>query len=270
MPRQAPKRPLATRSFTTIPGQSAVGAAAWTRPWDSLPFQFHTPAKTYSLMMNEAEQAIFAMVKNQENAYFDGKSPYTRDRSELSRDPYPVAFDVSRWMFGQFYIPRWYGSIGTGGKRPIIFQWHDTGDGGDAGGMPPPIALVYNGANLYLQYAWSSQEPFAGGFTAGSVDLGAVVANRWYTIVMRMLMPTGYQNGEVDVWLNGSLIGGTQTYRGNLGTPNTVGPYWKAGVYRDVDTNPFGIVWKGLRDSASSFLSLKDTAAPDWVPEVPF
>jgi hypothetical protein len=224
-------------------------------------------------MMCEAEEAIFAMVRNNENAYFDSKAPYTRDRSEISRDPYPIPNNgAERWVFGQLFVPKWYGANAMG---PIIFQWHDTGDGSDAGGMPPPVSLIVNGSyQLQMQWVWSSSDPFVGGsFTANRKLCATIKPNRWYTIVMRTVIPTGYTGGEVDVWVDGTLAnpdGLGYTYRGNLGTPNVVGCYWKAGVYRDTDTYPFAVVWKGLRDSASSLLSLKDTPAPNWVPLVPF
>jgi hypothetical protein len=260
-------RKLRTVNFTTIAGQSAVGAASYTCSWNSKVYPMHSAAKAYSLMENVEQQAFFMEIANDENAYFDGKAPYDRDRAELSRDTSPVAFDTDLWWFGHLYIPRYTGTIGTGGKRPIIFQIHDTKDAGDANGMPPLVAFIYNGSSLLMQWAWSSQDPYAGSFTAGNSTIGTVEPCRWYTIVSRIKVPTGYIGGEVDVWLDGTQ---TVTYRGNLGTPNVTGVYEKFGAYRSSDTGVprFAVCWATdpRLSVGTSLESLKTATKPDWVP----
>ena len=257
-------RKIPTANFTTAPGMSAVGASSWTNPWNGETHIYHSAAQAYSIMYNTAERAYFFEVRENQNAYFDGKAPYTRTRTEISRDPYSRAHSTDLWMAGHLWIGHHSALGGSGGQQPIVFQWHDKGDGDDAGGMPPPVALIYTGSVLRFQYAWSSQDPYAGTFTAGSTNIASVTTGKWHTIVMRVFATSGYQNGEVDVWFDGTQY---ITYRGNLSTPNDVGLYEKFGIYRDADTVTLQTCWAGLEvTSGTSLLSRLNEPKPTWIP----
>jgi hypothetical protein len=255
---------IRTAQFTTCPGMSAVGASTWTNPWNGETHIYHSAAQPYSIMYNTEQQAYFFEVHPDQNAYFDGKAPYTRDRSEISRDSFSRPHSTDLWMAGHLWIGHHNALGGSGGQQPILFQWHDKGDAGDAGGMPPPVSIIYTGTVLRMQYAWSSQDPFAGSATAGSTNIGAVTPGVWQTVVMRVFATSGYQNGEVDVWLNGTQL---ITYRGNLSTPNVLGLYEKFGIYRFSDTINFSVCWAGLQvTSGTSLLSRINETKPNWTP----
>jgi hypothetical protein len=253
-----------TALFTTAPGMSAVGASSWTNPWNGETHIYHSAAQPYSIMYNTAKQAYFFEVHPDQNAYFDAKAPYTRDRAEISRDAFSRPHATDLWTAGHLYIPH-HSTLGaSGGQQPIIHQWHDKGDAGDAGGMPPPVALIYTGSALRLQYVWSSQDPYAGTNTPLSQTLQNVITGKWYTIVMRVKAGPTHTGGEIQVWIDGVL---KWTYSGNLSTPNVLGLYEKFGIYRFSDTANFAVCWAGMENTSGvSLLSRINETKPDWIP----
>lgn len=249
-------------SFAAVPGQNRNAPASWN--WKGHDFPLHSYAQPWSLQIDEEADIYRAEVRQGENAYFDDRSPATRDRAEISWET-PFAFGIDMWLAGFLWVVPLDGTISGLSQEPIVFQWHDTGDAGDAGGMAPPVALVFTRTNtLRLQWAYNLDDPFvtAANTVAGSVTVGACIPGRWVNVVMRVKMNQDALNGEIDVWLDGVLAGSGSTYRGNLGTPNVLGPYWKAGIYRYTDAVPMAIAWQGLTVSTDSLVNRKDAAKP--------
>lgn len=250
--------------FVSIPGQNRDGAALWN--WKGHSFPLHSYAQPYSLAL-DAEADIFrAEVRQGENAYFDARSPITRDRAEISWEA-PFQWDTDLWMHGFLWVEPLTGVISGASQEPIVFQWHDSGDPTDPTGMAPVVVIGFTRFNtLRMQWAYDMSDPFTGNVTAGSVTLGPAVPGRWHNVLMRVRMRADATAGEVDCWLNGVLAeavpGCGYTYRGNLGTPNKLGPYWKAGIYRFTDAVRMAIAWQGLTVSASPLLSRKDSVKP--------
>jgi hypothetical protein len=255
-----------TRQFTTVPGMSAVGASSWTNPWNGQTEILHSAAQPYSLMTNTAEEAYYAEVRPNQNAYFDGKSPYTRDRAEWSRDQFRRPHSADLWVAGHFYIKR-SGAIGTSSsaQAPIIFQWHDTPDAADSagGGMGPPASWMCFENELEMQWVYSLSNPFNGSVTANRVKCGRIQQQTWHTFVSRVKANSDALNGEVDTWLDGNY----SQYRGPLSTPNVEGLYEKWGLYRFSDAINFSICWAKLRvTTGTSQESRKFEQKPLWIP----
>jgi hypothetical protein len=258
-----PTRKVETADFVTVPGQNRNGAATYS--WKGHTFPMHSYAQDWSLMLDLGRDVFRAEVRQGENAYFDARGPATRDRAEFSWESPTYAHGADIWSHGFFWAYPFTGAIAGASQQPIVFQHHDTGDAGDAGGMAPPVSLIWTGTALRMQWAYSLQDPFAGSVTAGSKTVGNVAPGRWYNVLMRTKVNANALLGEVDVWLDGALAdpdANGYTYRGSLGTPNVDGVYWKAGIYRFTDTPTIAIAWQGLTVSTTSLLARKDLPAP--------
>jgi hypothetical protein len=258
-----PTRKVTPNEFVTVPGQNRNGAATWAYKGHTFPL--HSYAEDWSIMIDEARDILRFETQQGENAYFDARAPVTRERAEISWESptYPHGEDL--WFHGFLYCAPFSGSMAGQSQYPIVMQWHDTGDVGDAGGMAPPVCLDWTGTQLRMQWAYSATNPFSGSVSAGNKLVGTVLPGRWYNVVMRVKVNADGLNGEVDVYLDGVLAnpdGAGGTYRGNTGTPNLLGMYWKLGIYRFTDTPTISIAWHAPTVSTTSLLSRKNAKPP--------
>jgi hypothetical protein len=258
-PRRGPRqfgggellKPALTTVVRTDPANGAVVTYLGGRIWPN-----HSAGLAHSIQRDAAADIWRFEVNAGEAAYFDNSA--TRNRSEISDQFGTVAFGVDVWQAMELWIEP--GSVGLG--NPIMSQWHDTGDAGDAGGMPPVSAIFWDGTSLREQRAWQRANPYPGTFEGASNSvIGVPKLGRWHRIVKRMKFAAAVDNSEVDVWFDGVQ---TVTYRGPVGTPNIEGNYVKIGIYRDAAVGRCAVRYHRFEWSLSSLLSRNDEPMPAW------
>jgi hypothetical protein len=217
---------------SALPGRAtfSLGGRPWTtqnasRPWSIRIAKNHPNIAVFEV---RAGDHIGAATRN--------------DRSEVllaSNDPARIIpYDHDFWVAGSVAIQS--DTVSPDNVPVIICQVHDTPDDGEYKSKSPPFALRFQGRDLYLTVQGDLAARSSGNSrqqrlvkipnVSRSVLDSKPVFHHWVT----RLRFNRAARGEVDFWWDGVRI-----YSGKnlvMGYNNTVGGYWKYGIYRSVSS----------------------------------
>lgn len=147
-------------------------------------------------------------------------------RSEISlQNPKVFDFGKDYWFGWSIYVPSDWVAETAAWDDQVLMQFHGANDG------TKPLGTIRIGNGSWRAgIAGSGDDPYVGGqVKTSSKTLGAVIPGTWNDFVVHVRF--GYQasqNPIWEVWKDGEL---KWTYTGLTAYKESVGPYWKLGLY---------------------------------------
>jgi hypothetical protein len=216
-----------TDKLVPVSQQAAlIGAAAPSTSSDSNliykeSFEGSAPFSTYATRQSAANSYAFNVVSD---IVFEGNKA---GRFELrDTDPeasggtrtevkFPELENPNRWYSFSVYFPS--SGYKYDSKAEIINQWHQ------GGGTSPSISLITRYDHLSVE---TRSEPGV----KSLYDLGALVKDKWHTIVMHIVHSHG-SDGLIEIWQNGEKIF-TRSGANSYDFASFDKPKWKLGMYK--------------------------------------
>lgn len=207
-------------------------------------YKAQSPGQSYSLLVSPDPAPTMAVFELRAGDRWSGDIVAfpndNRQRSELREMTY-CPFNTDVWMAGSCWVD--YQTLKSGGYN-ILTQFHQQDMGS------PPLGMSITDGKLSIYSRGSATT--AAGVSSSWINMAAPV-REWMNWVWRMRFTNGTQNGQLQVWLNGTQLFNRSNIWMGYNSANK--PYQKFGIYRSGHTDRIQVKWANREISTTSLLS---------------